>query len=134
MEEPQFASTLTDADYYLFLAFWMLWLMLTAALLSSDEGFIDFHGPAKLVCLRFLHCCSDSVAQIPRGLIGNAQCLLDLVGAHALLGFTKQVDAKEPLPKREVGVIQNRSSSHRELIAAIVAIELVALCDLPRRR
>jgi hypothetical protein len=70
------------------------------------------------------------MAEVPRGLIGDAENSLQLVGAHSILGFAEKVDTQEPLPKGKVRVVEDRSSGHRELIAAIITVKLLTLYDL----
>ena len=72
----------------------------------------------------------DTMAQVPRGLVGDADRPLDLVRADALLRFADQVDGHEPLPEREVRVVEDRSRGDAEAVAAPVAVELVAGADL----
>src|SRR5437763_1898469 len=38
-----------------------------------------------------------------------------------------EIDRQEPLPERQVGIVEDRSARHRKLIAAGVAIVLIAL-------
>ena len=49
---------------------------------------------------------------------------LHLLRANPLLRFSDEVDRKEPLGERKVGVVENRSTSHRKLITAGVAVIL----------
>ena len=70
------------------------------------------------------------MAEIPCRFVGHAESPLELIGAHALLGLAEQVDAQEPLPQRQMGIVEDRASGHGELIAALVAVKLVALYDL----
>ena len=72
----------------------------------------------------------DTMAQVPRGLVGDADGPLDLVRADALLRLANQVDRHEPLPERKVRVVEDGPRGDAEAVAAPVAIELVAGADL----
>jgi hypothetical protein len=72
---------------------------------------------------------ADAMAEIPGGLIGDAQHPLQLVCANALLGLAHDVDGKEPLPQRQLRVVEDGADADAELVAAAVTIELPALDD-----
>lgn len=64
------------------------------------------------------HCGADAMAEKPCRLVGNAGNPLQLVGAHAFLGLTEQVDTQGPLPQWKVGVVEDRSSAIFEILSA----------------
>jgi len=128
LEEPQIAVALLDADNDGFVV--VLRLPMTAPCLSANQRLIHLYDAVQRLRIEFLHSCTNAMAEIPRRFVGDTQNALQLIGAHSLLRFAEQVDAQEPLPQWQVGVIENRSSSDRELIAALVAIKLMALDDL----
>ncbi len=129
VKETEFTVALFDSDDYL-----LVLLCLAASVPSvatADIGFVHLdHAVHLFGNLGILHRGPDTVAEIPRCLIADSQSPLDLVGAHALAGLAEQVGSKEPLPKREVGVVKDCASRHRKLVAAVVTIVLVALHDL----
>ena len=105
-----------------------------AATLPADVGLIDLDGSGELSVGRdFPHSPADPVAEVPSGFVAHAEGQLELVGAHALLGFAHEVGSEEPLPERKVGVMEDRSGLDREAVPAAVAVELVARRD-PRDR
>jgi hypothetical protein len=129
MEETQFATALLDAHHnFLFVV--LCALPMSSMLDSADEGLIHLDDAIQRLRIDFLHRRTNPVAEIPRRLVGNSQNALELIGAHPFLGLAKKVNAQEPLPQRQVRVIEDRSSSDGELIAACVAIKLAALYDL----
>src|SRR5687768_8100047 len=54
---------------------------------------------------------------------------LQLVRGHALARLAHDVDREEPLPERQLGVVEDRADADAELIAAGIAVELSALRD-----
>ena len=54
----------------------------------------------------------------PRGAIANPEHTVKLVSAHALLAGTHQVDRHEPLVKRDMAVLEDRTDGYAELLTA----------------
>ena len=129
MEETEFAAALLESDHD-FLLIVLAALPVFAALDSTNKGFIYFYNAVQWFRIDFLHRRADAMAEIPCRLVGDAKDALQLIGAHALLRLTEKVDAQEPLPQGQVGIIEDRSCCDGELIAAIIAIKLVAFFDL----
>ena len=89
--------------------------------LSSDHRFVHFHDAKQRRATQAVvaHSLADAVAEVPRRPVGtDAEHLLHLVGADALLRDAHQVDGEEPLLQRQVSVVHDRPSRHRELVAA----------------
>ena len=91
-----------------------------AAPAAADQGFVYFNDseqcrPGQAVVA---HRRADTVAQVPRGLVGHTERPLELVGAHALSRFQQQVDRYEPLPKLKVGIVHDGSGRDAELVVA----------------
>ena len=96
--------------------------------LTTNQGFVYFNDsqegrPIKGVVA---HCLTDAMAKIPRGLVGYAQCPLELKSAYALLGFAHQVYCQEPLPQGKMGIVHDGSYRYGELVATIIAVVLVS--------
>jgi len=105
---------------------------------SADPSFIGFNrSPVSAQLFGFIfaqaHSLANAMAKIPSRLVAYAQRAFDLVRGHALLGLAHQVDGKEPLPKRQVGVMKYRLSSDAEMVFASLerASVLEATSDLP---
>lgn len=115
MEEAEIAAALPDAQYDLL-------LLSPAAPMSprfaADESLIHLDNTAEFFRLRFGHCVSDSVTEIPRGLITDTKHSLDLIGRHSLARFRHQIGNEEPFGEREVRVMEYSANSHGELIVA----------------
>lgn len=90
-------------------------------------GFIYFHDSAKLLLRRLQHGRSDAVAEVPRSFIADFKLALHLIGRHTLARLAKQIRRKEPLPERQVGIVEDRSSGGAKLVAASIAVKLIAL-------
>jgi hypothetical protein len=125
VKEPQIAVALPNANHYL-----LIGRSLSASgitLFSADIGFIHFDSTVKHGPIYFFHGRTDAMAEIPRGLIGTfvlaPDRALELVGAHALLGFAEQKRSEKPLLQRQMRVIENRSSRDGKLVIAVLAVE-----------
>lgn len=95
--------------------------------LPADVGLVGFHDAREHRSAFTTHGGADTMAEVPSSLVRDTESALELVGADPLLGFANEVDGSEPLPERQVRVVEDRSRRDRELIAAIRALELVAL-------
>jgi len=129
MKEAKLSTALLDANHNLFV-FEPILASIATAIFATDESLVHLHNAIQRLRIEFLHRRPDAMAEIPCRLVTNPQRSLELVGAHTLSGLTKQIDAQEPLPQGQVGIIEDRASGHRELIAAIVTVKLIALYDL----
>jgi hypothetical protein len=67
------------------------------------------------------------MAEIPRGLVAHAQTPFELVRGNALFGFAHEISGEKPLPKGQMRIMEDRSGSDRELIAALVTVKLTTL-------
>ena len=101
-----------------------------ANLFAANPCFIHFDGAAQQLTIAVAHGLTNAMAEIPGCLVADTDRTLDLVGADALLGLDHQIDGDEPLPERELRVVEDRARGDGEAVAAVVAIELVACCDL----
>src|SRR5581483_934033 len=97
--------------------------------LPADVSLIGLHDPGQQRCALDLHRSANAVAEIPGGLVGHAEHPLQLVRAHPLLGLAENEDREEPLPQRQVRVVEDRPRLGAELVAAGVTVELPALLD-----
>jgi hypothetical protein len=87
---------------------------------ATYKGFVHFDNAVKgfVIFSGLSHCVTNTVRQVPSGLIGHSQFPLKLVRRHTFLGLDNGVDRQKPLPKGQVSVMENRSSGYREAIAA----------------
>ena len=58
------------------------------------------------------------MAQIPRGLVGRSDQILEQVRRHPLAGLGDQIDRQEPLVERQMGVLEHRADCDGELASA----------------
>src|SRR5690242_11551232 len=86
-----FLLPLTEADAF-------------ALLLSADIGFVNLDCSIQHL-MDFGHGEADSMAEIPCGLVADSESALDLIRAHALLGFAEQQCSEKPLLQRQVAVV-----------------------------
>lgn len=68
------------------------------------------------------HRLADAVRHEPSGLVGDAEHPAKLRRRHALLGSCHQVEAKDPLGKRNVAALHDRADRDREVLPAAVAL------------
>jgi len=115
MNEVQAPAALSDADDRR-----VLLPLVFVLCVTTDVHLINFDRARQLV-LCFFHCLADAMAQIPRGLVGDSEHSLDLIRAHSLARFRKQVDNEKPLSQRQMRVMEDGSNRHRKLVAAGIA-------------
>ncbi len=116
MEEAQIAAALPDADYRFLLGAAPANPRSVSA--TAHVGFIHFNLAAEHGSASLNHRCADSVTEVPRGLVADSERALNLTGRDAFLRFAEQIGRRKPFFKRQVSVIENRSGSDGELIAA----------------
>ena len=85
---------------------------------TSDKGLIDFDCPFERFDVGVFQGRTDAMTKVPRRLVGDLENPLELVGRDALARLGHHVDGGEPLPKRQVGVMEDRSSLDGELVTA----------------
>src|SRR5438093_2433637 len=98
-----------------------------ASPLPTNICLVHFKDATQLLNIR--HCRSDAMGKIPCSLISHAQSPLELKCRDSLLRLADHVGGEEPLPERQVRIVEDTSDPDRELIAAVVAIELIADFD-----
>src|SRR5437764_1625737 len=117
VEETQLSATLADADHD-FLVSGMRPLSV-AFMLSADVGLINLYGAGKrLLRGNGCHRLANPMAEIPSRFVTDSHHAMNLVRAHPLARFAKQICNSEPLVQGEMRVMKDRSSGHGELIAA----------------
>src|SRR6266436_8419546 len=103
LDEVKVTAALTNADYGS-LAFQLAFV---AMLLSTDVGFVNLDRASHLV-LCFGHSRTDAMAEVPRGLVGDAKHPLDLIRRHSLARLTEEIRSSKPLRQRQVGIMEDR--------------------------
>ena len=86
--------------------------------LARASGPLSANMARELMAVNVGHRSTDSVAKIPRSLVGDSEGSLNLMGTHSVAGFTKQICCNEPLPQRQVRVMENCAIRHGKLIVA----------------
>ena len=120
VEEPEFAAALPNRPNDLL----VVPPVLAAARLAAHVGLVHLDDAADPAALP--HGVADSVAEIPRGLVTDAEQSLHLIGRDALAGLNHQQHGGEPRLQRQVTVAEDRACRDGELVAAL-ALELVAV-------
>ena len=94
---------------------------------SSNHRFVNFNdteqGGLKVIGS---HRFADTVTEVPCGFVRDAESPLDLVGRRSFLALDHEINGREPLPQRQLGVVEDGPRGDGEPIPAIVTIELVA--------
>lgn len=76
--------------------------------LATDKGFVDFNFAPKLAAESFvLHSKPDSVQHEPCGLLGNAECPVDLPGGNTVLAIGEEPNAWEPFVQAKWGILED---------------------------
>jgi len=118
VKQSQFTVTLADADNNL-----LVGARESATGLAADVGLINLKNAVHHGLLAFDHGGTDSVAEIPGCFVAHSDRALNLAGGHTLLCFAEQVCGEKPLCKRQVGIVEHRAGSNRELIVTVFAVE-----------
>ena len=120
MDELQFAIALDDSDHDFFLPSAVSSAFVS--LLDAEVGFIDFDGAVQHL-VDFGHGKAYTMAEVPCGFVADAERALDLIRAHAFLGFTEQQGCEKPLLQGKMAVVEHGARGHAELIIAALAVE-----------
>ena len=86
--------------------------------LARVSGLFSANAARELMAVNIGHRSTDSVAKIPRSLVGDSEGSLNLMGTHSVAGFTEQIGCYEPLPQRQVRAMENCAIRHGKLIVA----------------
>src|SRR5271157_5457783 len=124
VKETQFAAPLANTND----AFLMVTPAhpLATALYSAHIGFIHFDSTIQHRAVNLSHCLADTVTEIPCGFVRPfvqaPDSTLELMSAHALLGFAQQQCGEEPDRQGQVRVMENRPAGNRELVLTAHAL------------
>src|SRR6266404_9194915 len=75
--------------------------------LAAYERLVNLADAAQKRTVGILNRFSDTMAEIPCGLIGYAQSALELQCGHSLLGFANEKDRDEPFTKRQMRIMKD---------------------------
>lgn len=126
MEEAKVTVALSDSDNHFFIVHASDSTF--AAIYAANVGSVHFYFSVEHGLVGLRHCMADAVTEIPRCFISaDSQSALNLAGGHALLRLTEKKGCGKPRRERQVRVIENRSSGHRELIITVLAVEEMLL-------
>jgi len=97
--------------------------------LSAYQRLIYFNHADKSRTFKWLipHRLTDTMAEIPGGLVGNPESTLHLVSGDSFLGFTHEVDSDKPFTQRQVGIVHDSSAHNGELVSATSALPAIML-------
>src|ERR1043165_3942837 len=70
---------------------------------------------------------ADTVTEIPRCLVSDAENALELQSRDTLFRFANQISSDEPFTQGKMRIMENSSRCHREVIAAWCTLKLIAL-------
>ena len=86
--------------------------------LARVSGLLSANIARELMAVNVGHRSTDSVAKIPRSLVGDSEGSLNLMGTHSGAGFAEQICCNEPLPQRQVRVMEDCAIRNGKLIVA----------------
>src|ERR1035438_10300050 len=118
MEETEGAVPLAKANNYFFVG--ESCIPSPTAIFAANIGFVHFNCTVQHGLIYFLHSRTDTMAEIPRGLV-RAFVLapdgsLELQCANTLLSFAEQQYGDKPDRQREMGIVEDRSTGSSKLV------------------
>lgn len=91
--------------------------------LTADIRLIDFHDTRHCrLGVWEIERMTNAVAHEPRCFVCDADFSVKLVRRYSLLRRAHASDGVDPMPKRNMAPLEDRSHSHCELLAAVVAL------------
>ena len=95
--------------------------------LSANPSIVNLDGATEFraVAVSGHHRLADAMTEEPSRFVADPEHSLDLIRGDALLGIANQVGCQEPLFKRQVGIVEDRSDGHAELVLASRALILL---------
>ena len=121
VEETYFAAALADADNNRFISGGPS--TANATLLAAHVGFVHLDSSVQHWGVKFHHCTTDAMTEIPCGFVADSQHPLNLVGRHSLARLTDQVGSYKPFEQGEMGVMEDGASGNTELIVTLFAVQ-----------
>jgi len=112
VNEVQMTAAFSNADHRSFIA-----PPLGALGFSADVHLINFDCSSEFV-VGLGHRSPNPVTEIPRGFVADSERAFDLIRRHPFAAFAKQVGAEKPLPQIQMGIVEDRCGSDRELVMA----------------
>lgn len=116
VKKTEIAAALADSDYD-FLVVETRGLT-TKLHPSADIGFVHFDFAVKHRLVGLNHSRTDSMTEIPCGLIADSKRPLNLASRNSLFRFAEKIGRRKPLFEWEMGVVEDRPGGYGELIAA----------------
>ncbi len=121
MEKTEFSIALANTNDHFFVCGCLA--ASGVVLLAPHVGFIHFDGAIQHRLIQFAHRMTYAMAQIPCRFVANPEGAMNLMCGHALLCFAEQIRRCEPFDERQMGIVEDRIGSDRELIIAALAVE-----------
>src|SRR5260370_29066665 len=124
MEETNIAPALANTNNNLFGI--SCGLLAETTFSTSDIGFIHFDGAVQHWSISSTHSCTNTMAQIPRGLITHPNSSLELIGAHTLACFHEKQNSHKPTTQRQITTTQNHPYSYKKFVIQSTPTKLLA--------
>jgi hypothetical protein len=94
-------------------------------LATAQVGFVHLDNTVQHWPICLSHGRTNAMAEIPRSLIANPDGTFHLVSREALAGFNQQNHSHKPSYQRQVGIVEHRARSYREMVLALGAVKLL---------
>jgi hypothetical protein len=125
-EHSQFTIALPDANYDLFGSV-SASVSLPSRSPSADVSFIYLDNAVEFAFISLQHGRSDAMTEVPRRFIAHADSSLNLASRHSLLSLAQEKSSQEPLPQRQMGIMEDRSRGCAKLVVAAITVKLSAV-------
>jgi len=123
VEESHVTAALTDADNDLLRVPLAAPALTVTAQLSADIGFVHFDLTVEHWNVKFHHGATYAMAEVPCGLIADAESALHLVRRKSLARFTDKQRSYKPFEQRKVRVMEDSASGNAELVVTLFAVQ-----------
>ena len=97
--------------------------------LTVNKSLVNLNDALQFDGRRFFDSGTDTVTEIPSSSVSHAKGTFHLLSGDALLGFHHHIGRKEPFGQRQVAVMEDGASGHREPEMAVATIQLITGTD-----
>src|SRR5438552_1401012 len=99
------------------------------ALLPPNVGFVHLNGSIQHWTFCFFHRSANPVTEIPSRFVTDSDSALHLVSGETFACFHEQEHSGEPSHQGKMGIVEDGSGSHGEMVFALSTVKLLVGLD-----